>query len=100
MLGFSMILGSALFRMNGVHSFAIAKLSNALLKRSCRVCSVRNAHEGVVKLHSDIHGQQSTQKDPRVDPLVLIHGVFGNRRNFSAIAKRVAQMNQIEVGHI
>ena len=77
-------------------SCAITNSGETFLEGSLRVCSTRLAHEDVVNLHSDIHGQ-STQSESGVDPLVLMHGVFGSRSTLGVVAKEVAQMNQIEV---
>ena len=50
----------------------------------------------VVDLHSEVHVGKD-QNRSEADPIIMMHGVFGNRRNFSAIAKKVVQLCGLEV---
>ncbi|XP_075262050.1 sn-1-specific diacylglycerol lipase ABHD11-like [Convolutriloba macropyga] len=64
-----------------------------------RHCNVLAQTENTVVLNSQIHVPKSKNSEAETSPsvMVMLHGVFGNCRNFSALAKRIARQCGIDV---
>ena len=64
-----------------------------------RHCNVLAQTENTVVLNSQIHVPKSKNSEAETSPsvMVMLHGVFGNCRNFSALAKRIARQCEIDV---
>ena len=51
--------------------------------------------EDVIELNAQVHSAKSKVENSPV--MVMLHGVFGNSRNFSALSRRIAKQCSIDV---